>query len=654
MRLCHKSHEILVSLNMNFCKTVYFGQYFLAGFLVWVSPLAFADENAVVALEPMTILSSSKLNDMSVSFPSQNATLFEQDKLEIGHERNLDDILEGEPGVAITKQYSVGRLYLRGESGMGTLILDGLPVPDGTPNTINLNSQIPDGLENMEVTRGANVASRPFSALGGTIRTVSREAKDNSVNVRVEGGTFGTLRETLKTNLVQNKARLAITANNLDMFDGAYQASTKNGNTERDPLSNSQVLFRTDIDINTDTSWQSSMFYRNSLNNNDGRVSRNGLVQLSDSSAMSHDEVWMTQSTLATRINDTWSGKVQLGYVQNYLRSKQFPTDVSNTMRTNLYLARWENIQHLWTNARNSIHLIWGAEERHERGENTLFAQERNNLAGFLDSRFTFVAVSGDVGVRYESYDRVNDEALFHLGAAWRINQSVKWLTNVGNGFRLPSYSEWLFEQPGKVFFALKPESNVTGDMGFEWQALSNLKLKATGFYSRYENLISMTWVPRQKAGTCSATCVDNIANAIIAGLESSAELTIVKNLRGGFLYTYTDTENLANQLELPLRAAHTGKIWSEWTLPFAPITLWAEGIYKGKSYNDLANLMPIDGGFRVNMQANYHVAPEVDLYVRGENLSNNQIPNLYSYNQTGAAVYVGISVTATSVHDKK
>jgi outer membrane cobalamin receptor len=649
MGLFHISHESPADLIFNFCKNFQFSQYLLASSLFLVSLLSLADENARVTLEPMTILGSSTSDDMNVSFPSQNATIFEQDKLEIGHERNLDDILEGEPGVAITKQYSVGRLYLRGESGMGTLTLDGLPVPDGTPNTINLNSQIPDGLESVEVTRGASVASRPFSALGGTIRTVSREAKDNSAHVRVEGGTFGTLRETLKANLVHGKARLAVTANNLDMFDGAYQASTKNGNTERDPLHNTQVLFRTDVDITKDTSWQSSMFYRNSLNNNDGRVSRNGLVQLNDSSGTSNDEVWMTQSTLTTRINDTWTSKLQLGYVQNYLRGKRFSTDVPNTMRTNLYLARWENTQRLWTNARDSIHLIWGAVERHEMGENTIFADERNNLAGFLDSRFTFGNVSGDVGVRYESYDSVNDEALFHLGAAWQINQTVKWLVNVGNGFRLPSYSEWLYEQPGKVFFALKPESNITGDMGFEWQALSNLKLKATGFYSRYENLITMTWVPRQKAGTCSATCVDSIANAAIAGLESSGEMTLDKNLRGGFSYTYTDTENLANHLELPLRAAHTGKIWGEWTLPFAPITLWAEGIYKSKSYNDLANLMPIGDGFRVNIQANYHVAPGVDLYVRGENLSDNQTPNMYSYNQTGAAVYGGISVTAFS-----
>ncbi len=127
----------------------------------------------------------------------------EEKDFAIAHERTLDEVLRGLPGLGISKggTFGAGWLQVRGVGGQGLITLDGMPVPDTLPGVVNLNALLPDGLESSDVRRGFGPASRPFAALGGAIDMVSRTARDDSANVRVEGGTFGFLKETLRGNL---------------------------------------------------------------------------------------------------------------------------------------------------------------------------------------------------------------------------------------------------------------------------------------------------------------------------------------------------------------------------------------------------------------------------------------------------------------------
>lgn len=155
----------------------------------------------------------------------------------------------------------------------------------------------------------------------------------------------------------------------------------------------------------------------------------------------------MVQNSVKARFADGWNSRVQLGYTQT--RNLGHTLGLKLGYDTDLYQARWENEQRLWQGgAKDSVHLIWGAEGRHERavGPTYLpvglfvfapgddFSQERTQSAGFVETRFRSGSLSGDVGVRHEAYSRFADQTLVHAGLALDVHPRLSLRANGGNG----------------------------------------------------------------------------------------------------------------------------------------------------------------------------------------------------------------------------
>jgi vitamin B12 transporter len=621
---------------------------------------AVAVEMSEAATLPEVVVSSSSRDagqEQGDSFSPYSeqpgAEHFAEQDLAIAHERSVDEVLRGHQGIGVMKggASGLGLLQVRGVGGQGLVLLDGMPVPDTLPGVLNLNALLPEAQESIRINRGFGYASRTFSALGGSVYLTSRSARDNSADLRVEGGTFGFLKETLRGNLAGERARLAVTVNRTDTFDGAYHAQKSNNNPERDPYHANHVLAKAGVDLSDRLIWEGSMLYRDSWNDWDGYGIRNGVVAMADEDdSFLDEETWIVQNSLKAYMNDDWTTRLQVGYTHN--QNRAWTTGVNSGYTTDLYLARWENEQRLWHGQdKGALHLIWGAEGRHEWAEaptlagGSPFSESRNQQAGFLDARFSYGKFNGDAGVRYESYDRFQSHALVHAALAWQVLDTLKLRANGGNGFRIPSYAERFFPLLGNP--NLKPERGAGGDLGVEWQALSNLKLNLTGFYTRYDNLIVISWAPMPSPQIpCIGLCTSNVENASIAGMEAGAELELNPQWRGGAAYTYNDSRNLDTGLRLPFQATNVVRVWGEWRLSDLPLTLWAEGIYRSLAQNDLGNTLDVDDAFRLNLHANYQVNAKLNLYVRGENLTNDKTPDVFSFDHTGAAVYGGIMWT--------
>jgi vitamin B12 transporter len=639
--------------DKDLCRILAFSGIFLLSYAVAVK----AEE---IMLPEITVTTSDDFADeaQNAGFTEKiGTTHLTQEDMAVAHERTVDEVLRGLPGIGVTKggTFGLGLLQVRGVGGQGLVLLDGMPVPDSLPGVINLNALLPEGQESIQINRGFNPASRTFSSMGGSINLTSRSARNDSADLRVEGGTFGFLKETLRGNLAGEKARLAVTVNRTDAFDGAYHAQKSNNNPERDPYHANQILMKAELDLNDAVIWEGSMLYRDSWNAWDGYGIRKGMFAMADENdSFFAEESWMAQNTLKAYINEDWDTRLQLGYTHTDNHAKVM--GIAPGYTTDLYLARWENNQRLWHGqGGDAIHLIWGAEGRHEWAEaptygpppvlaqGAPFAESRNQQAGFLETRFAYGKLSGDMGVRYESYDRFQSHALVHAALAWQALDTLKLRANGGNGFRIPSYAERLFPLLGNP--RLKPERGAGGDMGLEWQALSNLKLNLTGFYTRYDNLIVVSWEPQPTAQLpCIGECISNVANASSAGIEANSELVFNRQWRGGVAYTYNDSRNLDNGRRLPFQAPHSVRAWGEWRAPNLPLTLWAEGIYRSLSQNDHGNTLDMDDAFHLNVHANYQVTPKLDLYVRGENINNDKTPDVFSFDRAGAVVYGGIS----------
>ena len=148
---------------------------------------------------------------------------------------SFHDMLAWSPGVFAQARYGEEvRLSIRG-SGLGrgfhlrgvTLLQDGVPISqaDGSGDFQELD---PNALQHIAVYRGANALRYGSSSLGGAVNAVTLSGHDltGPVMLRVDGGSFGTLRASMTGGFETDTVDAAATATG-STSDGFRQQSAQ-------------------------------------------------------------------------------------------------------------------------------------------------------------------------------------------------------------------------------------------------------------------------------------------------------------------------------------------------------------------------------------------------------------------------------------------
>lgn len=607
----------------------------IAGFL-------FSSAQPVCALEV--------LPDITVTPPRtwlkqliSNPQVLDEEELSIAHERSIADVIQGFPGVSLTRMGGYGQqtgLLMRGAGGQGLITLDDIPLLASVPGLQNLDTLPIEALQTAEIERGPSAAHYSFQALGGAIRLYTRDRDNTSATASVEGGSFGTVRETLQGGYSGPLGRMTLTLNRGDAFDGAHLASAEN-NPEREPFRFTQGIMRFSSDISSRLNWQGSMLYRKSWVGSDtlglDKMRRVGFKD--DSRSFGQGETWLAQNSLNANITPNWSSHLQLGFTQ--LASTVKAGLLENSMTNRLYLANLRNQHTLIDDDHQNIRWLvnWGGQGRHEQAEALpgRFDEERTMAAGFLETEAQYQLLSAQIGIRVEHYDKFGDHPLFKTAAVWTISPQLTLRVSGGTGYRIPSYTEML-----SLFFGnplLKPERSASGDLGLEWYPINKLRINVNGYYIRYNDLITQAYNPRRGPVT------SNVADAGVAGMEWDVQYAWTKFLETGVSYTFSDSQDFQSNRDLPLRPPHIARVWGNQKLANLPITLWAEAVVRSEAWNDFANTLPIDQSVQINASIRYALTNQFEVYLRGENLTNTRSSQFYSTDMPGAAVYGGFEL---------
>jgi vitamin B12 transporter len=620
--------------------------YFIVNHMVY-------GDTKVVVLPPVTVLSSPISLDTQINNPQQ----LDEEEITAGHERSISDVLSGLPGITTTRIGGYGQLsgvFLRGAGGQGLMTLDDIPLLVSLPGLQNLDSLPSEAVKAAEIQRGPGSAYHSFQALGGAIRLYTQDREETGGKLSVEGGTFGTLRETLVGGLAGKLGRATFTFNRADAFDGAHLANSST-NPEREPYRSSQGILRFSSDLTNNLNWQGSMLYRNSWVGADklGLEPNSRLAFFDDAKSYGRSESWLAQNTLNLKVSENWSSHLQLGYTQLANRVKDnASTSLLFGLTNRMYLANWRNQHTLVDNKSKKIHwlLNWGGQGRHEtvlRREDG-FEDKRTMVSGFLETEARYHDLSGQIGFRFEHYDQFGDHTLFKAAMAYRITPGLTLRASGGTGYRIPSYTEKFFHFFGNS--NLIPERSASGDLSLEWLPLQNMRINVNGYYNRYDNLITQAYslidVPT-KFGPISANSPTtiNVANASVAGVEVNTQYAWTDTLDTGFSYSYSDNRDLQTNHLLPLRPAHIARVWGIQKFTELPITLWAEAVIRSSTWNDLDNRLPINQSIQLNASIRYNVSKQFEIYLRGENLTNNRTPQFYSTDMPGAMVFGGFQI---------
>ncbi len=145
-------------------------------------------------------------NERAVEGLPLSATVIDLEQIERAPTFHTEDLLRGVAGVVLPNgssetQYPTRNVVtMRGLGGRRALVLlDDIPLLDPMFGHVNWNRLPPEMVERIEVVRGASASLFGSSAMGGTIRLVSRRASPGETATDVSYGSYDTARASLVT-----------------------------------------------------------------------------------------------------------------------------------------------------------------------------------------------------------------------------------------------------------------------------------------------------------------------------------------------------------------------------------------------------------------------------------------------------------------------
>ncbi|MGH2669478.1 MAG: TonB-dependent receptor plug domain-containing protein, partial [bacterium] len=212
----------------------------------------------------------------------------------------------------------------------------------------------------------------------------------------------------------------------------------------------------------------------------------------------------------------------------------------------------------------------WGGEVQQEEGTNQWpdlpLHGARAIYTGLTESQASLGRLSGFAGVRVNHYDDLGTHPTAYGGLAYAATSALTVRASGGNTYRAPAFHELFFipfsGQPG-----LEPERSVGADLGIDWSPIPASRLSLTGYYSRLDDLIQLSFAP-ELPGLFDS---ENIAEARIWGFEVEGEYRWGPGIDSGFDYTYANSTDLVNEHELRKRPRHQGRVYTEWQTLHAP-----------------------------------------------------------------------------------
>jgi len=620
----------------------------LNGFLLCLSTGAIADKASApahapylhpvgsdkVSLTPMTVYDDQTYPEL-IEQPRMRNQL-DRNALQATEMANLNGVLRSQSGLTLAQgsgQMMTG-ISLRGASGgQGLITLDGVPLFANFAGFYSLSHYSLDALDRVTVTRGSGGERHGSRTLGGAIHLRTRQLQEKDSFLHVEGGSYDTVRGATGTGLTTKAGDFSAVVGRSDVFNGISQA--QNG-AERDDFGMTHASGNWSKEFNRGGLDASVYFVRT-----DEDIDGPGLVLprrttgwVDDKRGRLSDETWVAQLRGQYNLASYWNSSLQFGFTQD--RQKMASTAIRPfSLTSQLFMLDWKNTHRLPLSAdsRNQALLVWGINTQQQHALNLPVTQTvvSPNVRGEL----IMGAWQWSADARSDHGDTYGDHQVFSLGANRSLPQNMSVWANGGTGYRQPGVSELMHPVFGNK--ALQGEHNAGGEIGWRWRPLPASEVKVSGYYQKYQQMITM-----QLDARTGVTRAGNIQEADVWGAEMQSQHRWTSVWESGLNYSYMTTKNPVTQLRVPARPEHQSVFWNEVQL-LQPLKLRVELTVRSGYWFDVANTLRAHSAPRVNALLKYQLTSKTDVYLRGENITDERTPELNDFNFNGAAFYLGL-----------
>jgi len=564
-------------------------------------------------------------------------TVIDMDFLNNMLQMSVTNILRYVPGVTVESSGSAGKattVRLRGANSNQTLLLfDGIPLNDpalGIPNFAPLTIS---SIGRMEILRGSHSPLYGSSASGGVINIITQKGEgDFHLTFYGEGDN-----KTIYDAAISASGKTG----NFSYFTD-YQTVRSDGKWENDNYKNNTFNVKLGFDISEKTGLLATLHY---IDSHIGIPIEVYGSQVFDINSKQDDLAFMGSVILNSYLFDSIDSRLSIGLASNRQKFK----DPADPDEVNAYPVEYRtdsNIVNLnWANnvdLSESDFLTFGLEVRN------LSAESRDLLAGVVsyDKNITNYGIFFQnrlnvkdrlfltASLRYDDFAEYGDSFNPRLAAALLAGENTRFLASYSTGFRIPSLNELYYPYYGNT--ELKPEESRTLEFGMEqFLADGNLRLGATAFFSKYDNLIGYNY---------DTFLADNIEKAIINGIEFNLEFKIGSSWAGNAGYTYTYTDKNDEDVKLIRMPSHQFFLNLDWKT--GDFQFSALNRYVGEQLDNPVVGYPLynEAYFVTDLHIVYDLHSGVKLFSRFTNLFDAEYCEVKGYPARQRQWYIGCS----------
>ncbi|MCK5818053.1 MAG: TonB-dependent receptor [Psychromonas sp.] len=561
--------------------------------------------------------------------------------------KTVADLLQIAPGVSVVNSGGLGHqtsVFIRGASSQNTVVvIDGIRM-DNKSNAaggFDFANLLTDGIERIEIIRGAQSALWGSDAIGGVINITSKKgSKGFHPNTSLEYGARHYGKQFVNVNGGANQALYSVSFANM---------STDGINSKKDPLSDPDPDGYRNQLINTKVTYQF-----NDILSLDG-VARDTEAKSqfdSDSYVPGKDNnAFVTNKQLTTKLNahinlfdNHWLNRLSTSYSKNESKT----TDPQNTL-----LYPYTQNQGITTQGEFQSDYLLQTNNFHHR---ITLVEEIEHInykpwnGGSPDLKtMNSVAIIGEYGVQWRQKIFINGSIRHDQNSEFDNTNTYKftffaWLTKqirlhntYSTGVKNPTFSQL----DNQMQMSLNSETSKGWDSGIEYNFFQfNSYIDLTYFNSKYNDRI--VYIPN----TFPARYENQ--NEKTQGFELSGSSIILKDLSLKGQYTYLDSQDgTAQKNELLRRPKHSASININYKLTTKLSSNFGM-TYRGKSIDigvapSYANAYI--GDYTVfNLAAYYQFTDHFSMKGRIENMLDKDYENARGYATDPLSGYIGVS----------
>jgi vitamin B12 transporter len=550
----------------------------------------------------------------------------------------LPDMLRTQPSVAVSNNGGAGKvtsLRIRGEEGYRTMVLlDGVDIADTSSPQVSprLEQLLTAGLERVEILRGPQ--GLHYGADAGGVINIRSETPDRGLDGRLaaEAGRYGT--QQLAGAIGGDFGAVDLMVNVASFETDGFNARDLDTNLrDSDGYENQTVHARTGWNVNEALRLEAVVRRVEGKNDFDSCFNNAFLPSNACRDAFSQDS-----ERLAAEL-ELGAFTHQLAWTDTRTQRDSFADDVSSftaegALERVSYVGRWSGL------AASSV--VYGFDRETESIDDGTFDRDRDQLGVFAEYQGRLSdALTVTAGARWDDNDDFGDFTTYRLSAAHVADlggSDLKVKATYGTGFRAPSlfeisYNNGPFALPPAADADLREEQSEGYDIGLTWARDDGAWVEVVWFDQRVDQLIVFDLIG-------FSGYVQDDGESSSRGIEVAARWPVTTHLVVSGNYTWNETE-AADGGQRAFRPEHLANLGISHLSRNDQLRL---GLNLRASRDAVdTDGSAVDNVLLLDANASYRLNSGLQLYVRAENLLDDEYQEVPTYNSARRAAYTGI-----------